>query len=138
MTYATTTLRNEIHRIMISSACSTTPVVQYLLGRRIEELERAIAILEAGQRPDSSTSAASEREPTQPSTFTACGLEWIRHVPGDPMPCDGEAVVRVMLESDRRDGAWDMMHHGQAAGFHWGRCTYSETEIVGWNLHKPA
>ena len=30
------------------------------------------------------------------STFTAHGKEWTRHMPGDPMPCDGEARICIL------------------------------------------
>lgn len=29
--------------------------------------------------------------------FEAQGFEWFKHVPGDPMPCDGDAVVELLF-----------------------------------------
>lgn len=36
----------------------------------------------------------------EPYTFEAHGKTWTRHTPGDPMPCDGMAMVEWILESE--------------------------------------
>jgi hypothetical protein len=37
---------------------------------------------------------------SQPETFEAHGLTWIKHTPGDPMPCDGDARVEWITVDD--------------------------------------
>ena len=64
---------------------------------------------------------------TKPKTFTAHGLTWIPHTPGDPMPCDGEKEVRALL----RNGA-----HGQLKANQWRWGSFNRrnsAEIIGWN-----
>jgi uncharacterized protein YodC (DUF2158 family) len=43
----------------------------------------------------------------EPDTFEAHGKTWTRHTPGDPMPCDGEAVINWILPSEINDGYGD-------------------------------
>lgn len=60
-----------------------------------------------------------------PETFTAHGKEWFSHVPGDPMPCDGQASVFVTSDNP------DVLPHAKAArDWHWG--TNTEAKIIGW------
>lgn len=55
---------------------------------------------------------------------------WIPHVPGDPMPCDGDAVVDVKFNCGK-------VNAGNAAwvwGWLGGNCDYS---IAAWRPHQP-
>jgi hypothetical protein len=67
------------------------------------------------------------KKPKKPKTFTVHDLEWIPHTPGDPMPCEGRALVRIMTrntETCKRE----------ADSFSW-NClkSFSSWEIIGWN-----
>jgi len=63
----------------------------------------------------------------QPETFEAHGLTWIKHTPGDPMPCDGDAMLHYVMRcaaSQRPSPAHDI---------DWKTCAYSpKTEVIGW------
>jgi hypothetical protein len=55
---------------------------------------------------------ASKHRTTRPLTFTHAGHEWTYHRPGDPMPCDGEALIEAVYgehEDSRKaeDYNWD-------------------------------
>jgi hypothetical protein len=74
-----------------------------------------------------------QKKPRKTKTFTAHGLEWIPHTPGDPMPCDGNKRVRVLMRAeneccDYTQGAWP------AKNLKWEKLySREEAEIVGWN-----
>lgn len=38
----------------------------------------------------------AEEANTAPSTFEAHGKVWTRHIPGDPIPCDREAIIEII------------------------------------------
>lgn len=63
----------------------------------------------------------------QPETFEAHGLTWIKHTPGDPMPCGGDAMLHYVMRcaaSQRPSPAHDI---------DWKTCAYSpKTEVIGW------
>lgn len=62
----------------------------------------------------------------RPLTFTHAGKTWTWHRPGDPMPCDSEANVEVILRGGR-DG------EGQAHVGVWNVLPDTpELEILGW------
>lgn len=65
------------------------------------------------------------------TTFEAHGQTWTKHTPGDPMPCDGEALVFVT--SDNPDV---LRCASKARDWHWG--TKTEAKITGWRYaDKP-
>lgn len=66
------------------------------------------------------------KKPKKPEPFTAHGLEWIPHTPGDPMPCDGEKRVRALL----RNGSYGQV---KATEWHWGKLNRKKAELIGWN-----
>lgn len=69
------------------------------------------------------------QSPKKPKTFTAHGLKWAPHKPGDPMPCEGSAKVRVIL----RDG--EELIERRANHFDWKNLKFlKNTEIIGWNF----
>ena len=35
-------------------------------------------------------------------TFEFQGVTWFKHTPGDPMPCNGEELVSVLLKAEER------------------------------------
>lgn len=51
--------------------------------------------------------ASREVEKTEPTTktFTAHGLEWTTHKPGDAMPCDGDRMVILLFQDGRESDA---------------------------------
>lgn len=84
---ATTSQFNDAHFADIHIPESETPEVIHDGGEVFEKVEPV--------------------KPT-PSTFTAHGKEWTRHVPGDPMPCDGDARVEWLLGSEIEGGYLDL------------------------------
>jgi hypothetical protein len=67
-------------------------------------------------------------------TFEAHGKTWTRHVPGDPMPCEPEAKVCILV----RDYGYTN-HPGPARVCNWGqiKCT-PRGEIIGWRYADDA
>lgn len=65
------------------------------------------------------------------STFEAHGQTWTKHTPGDPMPCDGEALVFITSDSP------DVLRCASlACDWHWG--TKTKAKITGWRYaDKP-
>jgi hypothetical protein len=76
------------------------------------------------------------KKPRKPKTFTAHGLEWIPHNPGDPMPCDGEKMIRILWRKEKEGDSYQQARN-PAKEYDW---EVSETrahrvfEIVGWNF----
>lgn len=69
-----------------------------------------------------------------PGTFQAHGLTWIKHVPGDPMPCDGRVKVRVIFKEFTGDKEQDCDCTGDtASGWFWGKKGNHLSPIAGWN-----
>jgi len=67
---------------------------------------------------------------SQPETFEAHGLTWIKHTPGDPMPCDGTSAINCLFEG--RSGNDDPTKLYVAGGRHWGVEDHRCYPIVGW------
>lgn len=75
----------------------------------------------------------SAKKPKKPKTFTSHGLKWILHTPGDPMPCDGEKMVRV-LQAAEYIKEWDYIRTASPAK-HWKWEDYcNKSNILGWNF----
>lgn len=64
-------------------------------------------------------------KPDEPSTFEAHGKTWTKHKAGDPMPCDGEAMVEVLL------GGEILGRRAIAKVLRWESYTPS-ADIIGW------
>lgn len=62
--------------------------------------------------------------------FTHAGLPWILHIPGDPMPCPGNTLVRALF----RDGA-QWIDPIAAFDLYWGNDNH-KTDIIGWHPVK--
>jgi len=62
-------------------------------------------------------------EKPEPETFEAHGKTWTRYTPGDPMPCDGEAMVEVCIGEDLRKRPAD-----KAINWNWEKWT----PVRGW------
>jgi hypothetical protein len=60
---------------------------------------------------------------SQPETFEAHGLTWIKHALGDPMPCDGGAEVELVQRCGMR------LQPRLAKDFVWGEAAYN---MAGW------
>jgi hypothetical protein len=71
------------------------------------------------------------QKPKKPKTFTAHGLEWIPHKPGEPMPCDGEKRVRFIYRCELNSRYFDAF--SPAIRLNWNRNSSPDAEIVGWN-----
>lgn len=64
-------------------------------------------------------------KPDEPSTLEAHGKTWTKHKAGDPMPCDGEAMVEVLL------GGEILGRRAIAKVLRWESYTPS-ADIIGW------
>jgi hypothetical protein len=74
-----------------------------------------------------------QKKPRKTKTFTAHGLEWIPHTPGDPMPCEGEKPVRVLLRCEN-EHIFYIEGDSRARLSDWKKRLYApSTEIIGWN-----
>lgn len=69
----------------------------------------------------------------KPETFEAHGLTWIKHTPGDPMPCKATDTVRVLLACEQQ-GSSDY-YHGTffAERWDWTDNVDPIAQITGWN-----
>jgi hypothetical protein len=63
------------------------------------------------------------------STFEAHGKTWTRHVPGDAMPCDGDAMVEALMRFEL-NGAYEDSDH-LAERWDWSN-SLSGGDIIGW------
>lgn len=70
---------------------------------------------------------------TRSLVFNHAGKTWTYHRPGDPMPCDGERVLQILLSNGEanRDFArakfWDWKSEDEE----------SDVEIIGWRYAEP-
>jgi len=70
---------------------------------------------------------------TRPLVFEHAGKEWTWHRAGDPMPCDGEARVDLLLK-DCSSGAVKT----EASKLVWGTSPLDNCQILGWRYaDKP-
>lgn len=67
---------------------------------------------------------------TKPATFEAHGKTWTRHKPGDPMPCDPEALLEVLWQDDI-DGIDSSDVQGAAKNWDWSN-SGGKYNIIGW------
>jgi hypothetical protein len=69
-----------------------------------------------------------------PDKFTHAGLDWHPHTPGDPMPCPGDTMVRVLMRSDL-DALCDVTNYETSASiWDWDVCPAEPmAEIIGWH-----
>jgi hypothetical protein len=56
-----------------------------------------------------------------PDTFEAHGKTWKRHTPGDPVPCDGDAIVEWLTEQEENGTIPYVPNH------------VSKASLLGWN-----
>lgn len=84
---------------------------------RITELEKQLAELQ---------------EPKKQDTFEAHSLPWIKHTPGNFIPCSGDTVVRVLLREELYFEDY-VIADRRAACWNWGRRANKGYEIIGWN-----
>ena len=76
----------------------------------------------------------AEMQNPKAGTFEAHGLTWIKHVPGDPMPCDGNAKVRVIFNEFTGSKERDCdLSDDTASGWFWGKDLSHTSPICGWN-----
>lgn len=62
-------------------------------------------------------------------TFERDGVTWFRHTPGDPMPCDGGAMVYTLLKGNAL-GAGGGKYAAIRAS--WSCKNHLNSEIIGW------
>jgi len=67
-----------------------------------------------------------------PKTFQAHGFTWTAHTPGDPMPCDGNKMVCILLQSELHNRTYD--HDERLAKYYpWeSKSTDEDSRVVGW------
>ena len=99
-----------------------------------EDLSKAQAELAAAKGEWQAQEVPQVEAKAEPATFEAHGKTWTRHTPGDPMPCDGEAWVNWLLESEF-NGSFPYRNNSTLArnlGKFW-------TGIIGWRYaDEPA
>lgn len=66
-------------------------------------------------------------------TFEFQGVTWFKHTPGDPMPCNGEELVSVLLKAEEEVD----LYLARADRWGWGDVgspgVYTEEDlIIGW------
>jgi len=67
------------------------------------------------------------------ATFEAHGKTWTRHKPGDPMPCDGEAIVDILSRDNTLGSTL------KAKNRWWDTGLTISAQIIGWRYaDKPA
>ena len=65
-----------------------------------------------------------------PTKFQHAGLDWIPHVPGDPMPCPGDTMVRVLYRDK-------IVEEHFAHMVDWCELAGSiNAEVIGWTISK--
>lgn len=66
---------------------------------------------------------------TTATKFTHAGLDWLPHMPGDPMPCPPDTTVRIICRSLTDEKAGYHAHH-----YYWGTFQHEKgAEIIGWH-----
>lgn len=89
---------------------------------RIAELEKQLAELQKPKKP---------KKPKEQDTFEAYGMTWIKHTPGDPMPCNPETRTLAITNRSRKtsDAPWVRL----ADEWNWSDSLPEEWQIIGWN-----
>ena len=86
-------------------------------------------------KPGHGPQAASKAD--EPATFETHGKVWTRHTPGDPCPCDPEAIVEALLACEAQSGKYTA-ESGLAETWRWD-CKTGEYSIIGWRYaDEPA
>lgn len=62
--------------------------------------------------------------------FQHAGLDWIPHTPGDPMPCEGDTMVRVLLSCEKTNGTY---YDGVDSAEIWNWADVGRRSIAGWH-----
>lgn len=79
--------------------------------------------------PDPQWGAAPHEYRIKPAeTFEAHGHFWTRHTPGDPMPCDGEATVEVLLKEEMHGGYTEETQLARE----WCWEDTGDSSVIGW------
>jgi hypothetical protein len=67
-----------------------------------------------------------------PTKFQHAGLDWIPHTPGDPMPCPGDTLVRVLFKRELEEGNYQNFEFWAAFfSAEWGN--NGGRSIIGWH-----
>ena len=66
-----------------------------------------------------------------PTTFHAHGQDWFHHTPGDPMPCEPDAFVDILMRAETLGNHEYYADPQPANEWGWG-IRQSNTEIIGW------
>ena len=66
-----------------------------------------------------------------PTTFHAHGQDWFHHTPGDPMPCEPDAFVDILMRAETSGNREYYADPQPANEWGWG-IRQSNTEIIGW------
>ena len=115
------------YRCIKTGSCS-----QFTVGKEYECKENYFVVDDRGYSVRLGPSCRAfyfghELERIERQTFEAHNLTWFRHVPGEPIPCDKNATVRVLMDVD--DGKTAASNIDDAAGcLNWDR----GTPIIGW------
>ncbi len=88
---------------------------------------------EDSEKPDFTAPIACYRIKPEPETFEAHGKTWTRHTPGDPMPCDGEAMVDTLWRVELPPNSLLSIHEADPAkDWDWSAKCQNEHQIIGW------
>lgn len=97
------------------------------------DAENALDELPHGVAKKMSITALTPDDPTvpaEPNTFEAHGHTWTRHTPGDPMPCEPYASVRI-LTREELDGNY-LDYVGPAIASVWSSKLDPAQQTIGW------
>lgn len=101
---------------------------------QLEQTQAALAVrarlIQAAKGQGEVTPQTDTKEAS--ATFEAHGKTWTRHTPGDPMPCNGEALVEVLLREEE-----DQVHPvvQKASLWYWESLADIGSvgnEVIGW------
>lgn len=69
-------------------------------GQIVTEFGNELDCDDADDMCDFSSLNAAHFRRIEREVFTAHGFEWFKHVPGEPMPCDGEAITNTICQAE--------------------------------------
>lgn len=88
-------------------------------------------VVQSGNKCITKSHADSRIRTTRPLVFQHAGKSWTYHRPGDPRPCDGEAIIEIVCIGGRTtDIDGDPLHSRRAKANMW-------RSTIGWRYAEP-
>lgn len=105
-------------------------LVQPDFARRLER-ERDEARDRIAELKKRLTELQEPKKPKEQDTFESHGLTWIKHTPGDPMPCEAESIVWALTRgaAQNKYRPWTQ----RACYWDWYNRWKDDCQIIGWN-----